>query len=192
MSKGKIAGLPATVFVKGGTTSSAWDREQKRQYRSSDARRRHQDRQRAAVRAAAGNPGIRSALLSRQLSAPQNPKVVLTYKARDGALDQEAICELIDESAGDQKQYRLLLVCPKCLERTGRQDYAQTMVTSREKRMWLDESKKGIWVDPASGMSYRLAGTITTGELCSCTALGCDWKFRIDDSVLYGSHHFRM
>lgn len=180
------------VFVKGGTTSSAWDREQKRQYRSSDARRRHQDRQRAAVKAAAGSASVRSALFSMQLGAPQNPKVVLKYKARDSALDREGICELIDESVGEEKHYRLLLVCPKCLERTGRQDYAQTMVTSRNKRLWLDESKKGIWVDPDSGMSYRIAGTITTGELCTCTALGCDWKFRIDDSVLYGSHHFNM
>lgn len=193
VSTGKIAGVPANVFVKGGTTSLKWDREQKRQYEQADARRRHQDRQRAAVRAASGSPGIRAALLSMQLSAPMNPKVVLTYKARDRALEREAICELIEEKDSEGNlQYRLLLVCPKCLERTGRQDYAQTMVWSAQKKFWLDDSKAGIWVDPESGMSYRIAGSITTAERCQCTALGCDWKFRIEDSKLYGSHHYAM
>lgn len=183
---------PLGAFVKGGTTSSTWDREKKRQYRSADARRRHQDRQRQAVKHAAGSSAVRAALLSLQLGSPQNPKVCLTYKARDAALERDAICELIEQPEHGVTHYILVLVCPVCLHATGRQDDAQTMVNSRHKKLWLDESKRGIYVDPDSGMSYQLAGRITVGELCKCDALGCNWKFRIDDSKLYGSHYFDL
>ncbi|NIR82910.1 MAG: hypothetical protein GWO40_05465 [Gammaproteobacteria bacterium] len=189
----KIAGVPMGTFVKGGTTTSAWDKYKARQYKQSDAHRRHQDRQRDAVKAASRSSGVRAALHSMQLSRPDNPRVCLLYKARDSALDRQSICELVRTPTDqDEQAFTLVLVCPKCLERTGRQDDAQIMVNSMNKRMWLDESKRALWVDQESGMSYMLAGTITTGELCHCTALGCDWKFRIDDSVLYGSHHYNL
>jgi len=195
MSDDKIAGVPAGAFVKGGTTTSAWDKRKQREYAEADQRRKHQDSQRQAVKRAAGDPQYRAALFSMQLSSPAHPKVCLLYKARDSAQDRQSICEIAitaHPDRPDQPDLKLFLVCPKCLERTGRQDDAQLMIQSHHRRFWLDESKAGIWVDSVSGVSYRLAGTVTTDDLCSCTALGCDWKFRIDDSVLYGSHAFRM
>lgn len=190
----QIAGVPVG-FVKGGTTSSAWDAMKAKQYDDSDRRRAHQDRQRSAVAHAAQDPRAKSALFSMQLHSDANPKIVLNYKAKDSALDQECIGNFTvvpTDGEASEPGLVLVLVCPKCLERTGRQDDAQVMVKSWEKQLWLDDSKKGVWINHVDGSVHHLAGTLTVKDICSCTALGCNWRFRIDDSVLYGSHHFAL
>lgn len=123
------------------------------------------------------------------MGSSTNPKVCLTYKARDAALEQQALCEVA--LTGPDKML-LALVCPKCLERTGQMHDSQVMVRSEHREFWLDTSRAAVWVDPNSGLSYHLAGTITTRDLLSCSALGCDWQFRIDNSDLYGSHYFNL
>lgn len=187
--------MPVTAFVKGGTTSSAWDEQKKRQYAEADARRAHQDHDRRVVAASAGVRGVKSAILSLQLGSSQNPAVVLTYKAKDSALDQDCVAELIEHPRDDEPQKMgriLVLVCPECLKRVGRQDDSQTMVKSWHREFWIDETKAGTYVHPETGIVRNVAGTVTTRDLCSCVALGCNWKFRIDDSKLYGSHHFKL
>lgn len=189
----RIAGVPE-AFVKGGTTSSAWDRQKARQYAESDARRAYQDRQRRAVKRGAQMPNVMAGLLSKQLSHPANMKVVLKYKAPDSALDQDCICELIRHPVPDDptKQGLILaLVCPECTKRTGREDDAQCIIRSWVREFWLDE-RPGIYIDPLTGIQVNVAGTITTRDKVSCPALGCSWKFRIDNSELWGSHHYRM
>lgn len=185
----KIAGLPAHAFVKGGTTSQQWDNDKKRFYAETEARRAHLDRQRSAVAWAAGRPEAAGALVSMNMGSSVNPKVCLTYKARDHALEQQALCEVAITGA---ERMVLALVCPKCLERTGQMHDSQIMVRSEHREFWLDTGRAAVWVDPQSGLSYHLAGTITTRDLLSCSALGCDWKFRIDNSDLYGSHYFNL
>jgi len=185
----KIAGLPVDAFVKGGTTSQRWDNDKKKFYAETEKRRAHQDAQRQLVEGSAGRPNMMSSLVSMQLSGQGNPKVCLTYKAHDTALEQQALCEV---AITGPEQMLLSLVCPKCLERTGKMHDSQVIVRSEHRKFHLDVSKKGVWVDPGSGLSYPLAGTITADDLLTCSALGCGWKFRIDDSNLYGSHQFNM
>jgi hypothetical protein len=185
----RIAGVPVDAFVKGGTTSSRWDANKKRFYSETEARRAHQDKQRAAAAWSAGRPGSRGALMSLQLSGPGNPKVCLTYKAKDSALDRQCICEVAFHE-GDKMI--LALVCPRCLERTQRMDDSQVIVRSEHREFWLDSSRAGAWVDPNSGLAYQLAGTVTTRDLLKCSALGCDWAFRIEDSILYSNIHFQL
>ena len=185
----KVAGIPVNVFVKGGTTTQKWDEEKKRFYAETDRRQAHQDGQRAAVASAAGRPDTKSALLSLQLTGAGNPKVCLTYKARDHALERQAICEVAVLSATEMI---LVIVCPQCLQRTQRQADSQLVIKNQHREFWLDGTRAALWVDPASGMTHRLAGTITTRDLLSCNALGCTWKFRIEDSMLYGSDQFNM
>lgn len=185
----KIAGVPLTSFVKGGSTTAAWDAEKKRFYKEAETRRAHQDHQREGVRWAAGRQDAAAGLLSLQLSGQGNPKVCLIYKGKDSALDQHCLCEVA--ITGPEKML-LALVCPKCLERTQRMEDSQVIIRSEHRTFWLDPTRAALWVDPQSGLSYQLAGTITTADLLSCSALGCDWKFRIDNSELFGSHHFAL
>jgi hypothetical protein len=198
---GKIAGAPMDAFVKGGTTSTAWDREKKKQYEQSKARRAHQDRQRAAVAFAGRHSGVSGALLTMDLGAgAAKPKVVLTYKAKDQALEQECLAEIALTAASpeaaavsdDVVGMILVVVCPKCLERTGEQDDSQIMIKSWHREFWLDETKKSVWVNSVDGSVHQIAGTVTAKDLMRCSALGCEWKFRIDESKLYGSHYFGL
>lgn len=183
-----IAGVPLDMFVKGGTTTAKWDAEKQKFYRETEARRGHQDRQREAVKWAAGRADTKGSLLSLQLAGPDNPKVCLIYKARDAVLEQQCLCDLAVTGEG----LLLALVCPKCLERTSRMDDSQVLIRSEHREFWLDQSRAGTWIDPNSGLSYPVAGTITTKDRLSCSALGCNWQFRIDNSELYGSHYFNL
>jgi hypothetical protein len=185
----KIAGVPVGTFVKGGTTSSQWDAQKQRFYAETEKRRAHQDAQRSAAASAPGRPNRKGALMSLQLSGPGNPKVCLTYKAKDSALDRQCLCEI---ALHEGDKMILALVCPRCLERTQRMDDSQVIVRSEHREFWLDSSRAGAWVDPNSGLAYQLAGTVTTRDLLSCSALGCDWKFRIENSILYSNAHYQL
>ncbi len=186
----KIAGVPVDAFVKGGTTTARWDAEKKRFYMESDQRRGHQDWQRGQVAEAAGRTDTKAGLVTMQFGGSSaNPKVCLTYKAKDSALDRQCLCEVAMTEAD---KMLLALVCPKCVERTQRMDDSQVIIRSEHREFWLDQTRAAMWVEPLSGLSYRLAGTITTRDLLSCSALGCNWQFRIDNSILYGSDHFNL
>jgi len=193
MSTKKIGGIPLDVFVKGGTTSTRHDEEKKRQYARSDEARRHQDKQKSAVAASSGHPGIASALVSHSLQSAANPQVVLTYKAKDHALEQDAICNIVlhPNDEGDLGMI-LVLVCPECLRRTGRQDDSQVMIKDWHRQFWLDNTRKGVWQNHVDGSIVKIAGTVTTRDICSCTALGCSWRFRIEDSELFGSDRYAL
>lgn len=176
-------------FVRGGTTTLAWDLSRQELAQQADRRRAQQDNRIAAIESARRNPqsGVMAALLSMQLGSHRNPVIVLTYKARDSAMDQECIADLVvvsrDGEPGET-DLAFVVVCPKCLERTGRQDQSQVLVRQSVRHFWLDETKARQWFNERYGDYYRVAGNVTTKEAVKCDALGCNWRFRIDDSVL--------
>lgn len=182
-----LMGMPLAVFVKGGTTSDAWDQEKKRQYAESDARRAHQDNVQQAVADAQGKPNIATGLLSHQLLSRGNPKIVIEYVYGDAALNRECLAELALAPLPDnpdESEMILALVCPHCLKRTGRQDDSQLMIRESHRKFWLDDTKKRIWHNDVDGSVHMLAGNITLADRVKCPALGCSWAFRIDDSKL--------
>jgi hypothetical protein len=180
-------GLPLEMFVKGGTTTSAWDREKQEQYARSDALRAHQDRQYDAIHSAQDKPNIAAGMLSHELLGRGNPKVVIEYVYGDSALNRECLAELcmapkVDNP--DESEMVLVLVCPRCLQRTGRQDDSQLVIRESHRKFWLDDTKKGTWLNGVDGSVHPIAGTITLADRVKCPALGCTWAFRIDDSKL--------
>lgn len=183
----KIAGVPMGL-VKGGTTSSAWDQRVAKHHAQSDRLRSHYDWQRDQIARAANSPNERAAMMSLNMLSTESPKVVLTYKYRDSALDRECICQLAmapnPDDPGTQGMI-LVLVCPKCLERHGRQDDAQLQIKDWHRQFWLDDTKKSVYVNPHDGSVHQIAGTITSADAMTCSALGCTWRFRIDNSKLY-------
>lgn len=176
------------AFVRGGTTSSAWDAEKARLHHESDQRRAHQDKQYDAIDAAQGSLDTKAAMLSRgSVNSRTNPKVVIEYVYNDSVLNREALCEVAmvpHPEDSSQPDMILVLVCPRCLERTGRQDDAQLVIRESHRKFWLDTDKASIWYNPIDGSVHNLAGTITVQDRCQCSALGCQWAFRIDDSKL--------
>lgn len=189
-----IAGLPIDMFVKGGTTTDTWDREQQRFDAETDARQAHQDQQREIVDQVNIEGGGIASLQSLNFNSRANPKVVIEYCYRDSVLNQECLCEIFtqpDESDPTKVVMGLVLVCPKCLRRTGKQWRSQTMIRSHIREFWLRPSTdpdfpedKRVWVNYVDGSVHQIAGTITTRDAISCNALGCNWRFRIDESKL--------
>jgi hypothetical protein len=182
-----IAGVPLAAFVKGGTTTSAWDIEKQKLYAQSKELREHQDRQRQAIDDAAGKPNIRAALLSQNLMSRANPKVVIEYVYGDSALNRECLCEIATAPRADKPDEQdmiLVLVCPRCLARTGRMDDAQIMIRESHRKFWVDYSKGRVWVNPVDGSVHTLCGNVTLKDKVSCSALGCTWRFAIEDSKL--------
>lgn len=174
-------------LVRGGTTTAAWDAMKARQYRQSDARRAKQDRAKAINRKSQQFSCIRSDFRSFKLLSRANPQVVITYRQRDRALDRQAVCEIFITPWPERPgafQLVMTLVCPKCMERTGRQDDSQVIIQQSHRMWWLDETKPGTFTHPEDGSFHRIAGTVTTQDVCKCAAQGCQWSFRIDDSVL--------
>jgi hypothetical protein len=182
-----LMGLPLAVFVKGGTTTEAWDRAKKRQYAQSDELRAAQDRRYDAIEESKGKPNVAAGMLSRELLGRGNPKIVIEYVYGDSALNRDCLGELcmaqkVDNP--DESEMVLLLVCPYCLHRTGRMEDSQVVIRESHRAFWLDDSKKRIWVNPVDGSVHPLAGNITLRDRVQCGALGCTWAFRIDDSKL--------
>lgn len=184
---GKIMGVPLAVLVRGGTTSSAWDQEKLRQYAQSEALRAHQDSQFAAVEGAQGKPNIAAGMLSRELLGRGNPKVVIEYCYRDSVLNRECLAEVVvvPKVDSDEQELALVLVCPKCLERTGRMDDSQCIIRQSNRMFWLDTTKPSMWVNPMTGAAHAVAGTITLNDKVQCSALGCTWRFTIEASKLW-------
>lgn len=192
--QGTIAGLPIDAWVKGGTTTQAWDNEQKMLDAQSDYLRDHQDRQYQAIEDAQEHGGAIASMFSRKLLHQGNPKVVIEYVYNDRALNRECLAEIYTFPREDDPTdvaMGLVVVCPRCLERTGRQDKSQLQIRSDIREFYLRPStdpdfpaELRIWVNPFDGQPHQIAGTITTRDAIKCTALGCNWKFRIDDSKL--------
>jgi hypothetical protein len=184
----KVGGVPM-AFVRGGTTSAQWDADKARQRQASEERRAYQDRQYDAVEAAQGSLDTKAALLSRgSVNFKTNPKVVIEYIFRDAALNREALCEIAivphpqDPSENDMI---LVIVCPRCLERTGHMDDAQLMIRESHRKFWIDTDRARIWTNPVDRSVHNLAGDVTANDRCQCSALGCQWAFRIEKSKLW-------
>lgn len=180
-------GMPLDVFVRGGTTTTAWDLEKQRQYAQSDELRAAQDRRYQAIEDAKGKPNIAAGMLSRQLLGRGNPLTVIEYVYGDSALNQECLAEIavaakVDNP--DESEMVLLLVCPYCLRRTGRMDDSQVVIRESHRKFWLDTKKARLWRNHVDGSVHPLAGNITLADRVKCTALGCTWRFRIDDGKL--------
>jgi hypothetical protein len=183
----EISGPPMAVFVKGGTTTLKWDLEQQRSHAEAEARRAKQDRMYDAV--AGADEHTKASVHSHDMGGLEKPVVVLELMfARDKSKVQYMICELNEEYQPDgQVRMCLMMFCPKCIFSRGRRpEHSIIRIDPANREFWLDEKKKGqVFVDPDDGQSYLIAGTITTRDVCSCPHLGCDWRFRIDDSELH-------
>lgn len=176
------------VLVKGGTTSLAWDQEKARQRASADARRQLQDRQQAAAEA----QGAR--LYSHKLFDKQVGRTVLEYRmgrTRDSILKLYCIAEVFLLPLETGFEYAFTMECPKCIGRGSHPEDAIMLVRQSNRDFVFDmtPADKGgkrfaAWLDPDTGESVILAGSITTKDRIRCAALGCEWSVRIDDNVV--------
>lgn len=185
-SGSSIGASKLTVIVKGGTTSSAYDKERAEQKRITELGRAQQDKQQAAAAFGTGmtSKGFTSAhLTSLRMMDSGSPRLVLYYLNRDKSIRQECVAELVMTPDGDSL---FTLVCPKCLERGEPHGSAQVMVRHSHRKFHLDQRKLGtvVMLDDPFGKPFqvRICGTVTCEETLRCSNVGCSWAVKIMDS----------
>lgn len=198
MSEKKDLVVPRNAWVKGGTTTGAYDRQVAARTFDAEVRRKQQD---AEIRAqqtgvlpehlqskelhgdAPGNAKLNSMRLG---SSHGHAAIVLGLKhPKDNQILDWITCELIVQP----DELILNMACPRCAA-SGEKDRVQDQnikIHQKNRMFWLDTRRQGeIWVNPLDANEhFVLAGTITSQDWMTCPNRGCGWRFKIDDSVVY-------
>jgi hypothetical protein len=179
-----------TVIVKGGTSTSAMDRENEWRRHDAEKRRQHQDSL-YRIRDQAAQRGDAVRLGSHSFVNQDSPRLVLRYLNPDGTIRQEAISELtmpaVEGAVGPTPELDMMftMVCPRCVARGVPQGNAQMMIRNSHRKFFLDTRKQGVVrVQFSWGMhqDVLVAGTVTVQDLIRCDNVNCDFRCRIDDS----------
>ena len=195
-----------TAWVKGGTTSATHDTQVAKAHAEAEARRAQED---AKFRAAnqypaqsAGRTGVASRVSQTKLIG--EARIVLGLKhPKDGRVQDWMTCELSHQGRPDDIDHELMLnmCCPRCSRKFNRHpEDTQMKIHQRNRMFHLDTRTKDqrtpnsilgfcagdTWVNPEDvNEVFVIAGMITTDDWIKCPGLGCDWQFKIDDSVVY-------
>jgi len=187
MSDNKPTG--PTVIMKGGTSSSKYDKEVR--LREADAKRRRdlEARRFAAVRNSHKSQQPTTARMgSHSLINQSSPRLVLYYLNKDGSVRQECKSEItmIGGPTPGEMDTIFALVCPACLARGVPQGEAQIMVRNSHRKFDIDDRKKGVVVlrDPFTGAPdpVIVCGTVTVHDTIRCSNYNCNWAVKIGDS----------
>src|SRR5260221_4823948 len=177
------------IIVKGGTTSSRYDRELAERREATAKGQEHQDRQMAA--AGVGDQmtadGFASARLhSLRMMDKGSPKLVLYYMNRDKTVRQECVSELL---VLPTQEKAFVMMCPRCFERGVPAADAQIIVRSSNRAFYLDTRAQGTLVTliDVDGRPFhvKLCGTVYADDILRCKNLGCTWAVKIDDSRVW-------
>lgn len=187
----KMFGVPMAMFVKGGTTTTAHDNREAREWHEAEDRRKVQDAEMQTARVPIDQGGAQmytSKFLNQQESSVPEAHVVLDFVNRRGeqlyeqGVPLQCLADIImsTEPAFEGEQV-LLIMCPKCMEKTKAQN---TILQLRQSnRMWhLHERGRGELV-VFGDKPYLSAGTIMDSEKFTCAQ--CSWSARIDNNKIW-------
>lgn len=187
-------GVP-TVIMKGGTSSSSYDKEMAKRNADAERRRALQDEQ-AAVAAQGAKVDKDGFSLGRLGSArmvtQQSPRLVLYYMNKDKSVRQECKSEITfyeHPTKPGEMDMMFAMVCPRCLERGIAQAESQMLIKAAHRKFWLDEKLKGQIValrDPWGNLDpVLICGTVTVQDVIRCANYNCNYAVRINDSKVY-------
>jgi hypothetical protein len=177
-------GLPLMSFVKGGTSTSAHDKEVAGWRADDEKRRAEQDVQRKIASVPIEQGGAK--MFSQQTGSPQDTaKVLLDYVNEAGEaliLETKPIQCLADIIAGmnhsDPTDLAVVLLCPFCWNKGLPAGRCQMHALQSNRRWHLDSRTEGELII-FEGQPYRSAGKIMDSEPMTC---GCGWRFRIHNN----------
>jgi hypothetical protein len=182
-----LLGEVPTVFVKGGTTTSSYDKEIKRREVDAERRRAVQDAM-YATRARGQRLGEMVRLGSLAFVNQTTPRLVLSYLNADKTVRQQAISEVTlvpKEDEPNKWVTTFTMVCPRCVARGVPQGEAQMFIRDEHRKFWIDERRKGVvTVEYAWGVRQTVfvAGVVTVQDIVRCSNYNCDYACRIDQS----------
>lgn len=176
-------------FVRGGTTTQAYDQHLAKQRADTQARRSHDDLQRSA----AANTEAKLCKVADLGSHRTHAVIVLDIMASDKSIMDWVVCEL----SGEDDDLVLIVACPRCIFTLNRPaGESQLTIRKSHRAFTLDTrtveqggSAGKIWGNPTLADDdpekwYQLAGEITTHGAVKCDHLGCGYRFVIDKNVL--------
>lgn len=168
------------VWCKGGTTTSRFDAEVKRQHFEAEQRRKELDEDKRTVR----EEGAK--MYSHELAGALDPKVVLHYDDSKLGVRGDMLCELVeDEVSGDRI---LCLVCLDCISRGIPSDAAQMIVRDSHRAWHLDTKHRGEpgrYIDAAGrAQIYIKAGSIAETDTLRCSAFNCTYAIKISNDQI--------
>lgn len=173
----KTIEAPLTSWVRGGSTTSAWDSHVAQQKHDAAQRRAVEDSRAQAV---AQDPlGARQ--YTRKLGGVKDfASIVLQVKhPKDNTVLDYIECEL---NADEDGSLILIYACYKCALR-GVTD--NITIRQKHRHFELDTRRQGeLWVNPITREPRTLAGTITMTEKFTCPNLGCGVRCIIDNSIV--------
>jgi hypothetical protein len=185
-----------TIIVKGGTTSSRYDREIQRRRVDAEQRREEQNRM-YRQRREAPSRGAASRIGEAALINQSSPRLVLNYLNADGSLRQQCKSEITVIPIKDRQnewETMFALVCPKCLARGLPMGEAQMLVRDTHRKFHIRETRnpakglpgKGdvVMIEYAWGIreAVKVAGTVTCEDIIRCSNHNCNYAVRIEDS----------
>lgn len=204
----KPGGVPIVaphVFVKGGTSSSTYDKELAQRRAQAEARRAGVDKMAADVRNADASQGVMSAMMSRTAAADgssQVPKMVLNFLGAERKVVQQAVVDLVTVPRSDGGvEMAFIMVCPDCVARGVPEGDAQMLIRDSHRKFFVDVTKAGIV--PVEKYEYAgkdasgddtfvrvleqqpVVGKVTVNDRIKCANYNCTFACRIDASNVY-------
>jgi hypothetical protein len=181
--KGAVAPM---VMMKGGTTSSGYDRQMAQKVAEAESRRQHEDRVADMIENQQHLGGI-GRIGAQKFVTKDSPRLILYYLNRDGSIRQECVSEItMIPKAGSPGELDMMftLVCPRCLERGLVAAESQLMIQSSHRKFHFDDRKKSLveLIGPDGPFMVHQAGTVTVDNTIRCSNYNCNWAVRIDDS----------
>jgi hypothetical protein len=176
------------LLVRGGTTSSAYDKEMQQRIADAEVRRAEADADRKIAQIPIERGG--GMIFENKLADPMTgPRVLIKYVGRTKDVLMEQLCELVaDEMSGD---HMLIFVCPECFRRGVPSGFAQCHVRSKHRQWHLDLKDAGTIKsvrnsDMPNGLEfYTHAGSIMDTDVLRCDGTNCGASFKIHNNVMY-------
>lgn len=176
------------LLVRGGTTTSAFDKEIQEKLADTEHRRAEDaaDRKIGTIPIERGG-GL---VFEHKLADPMTgPRVYLQYVGQGREVLSEQLCELVeDDTSGDRL---LIFVCPECVRRGIPMTFAQCHARAKHRAWHVDRREAGRVKavknsDAPNGIEYYTsAGVIMDTDVLRCDQTNCGCSFKIHRNVMY-------
>lgn len=178
------------LIVRGGTTSSRYDKEQARRKADAERRRRQLDADIQLGTTPIEQGGGR--MFTYNFADPiATPKVHLKYVNSKKEVLMDELCELITDNDSDEKI--LIFVCPKCVMRGIHPGEAQCSVRDTN-RTWHLDTKGAGFIEKVETVDmqgrkvlepYLNAGMVMDTDVLTCSNFNCGASYKIHKNMLY-------
>lgn len=176
------------VLVRGGTTTSAYDKELQQRMADAEVRRAEADADKKIGQVPIEQGG--GLVFEHKLADPMTgPRVLIKYVGTTKEVLMEQLCELVeDDTSGDSM---FIFVCPECFRRGIPSGFCQCHVKAKHRAWHVDRRTAGQVLaaknsDAPGGIEYYTsAGEIMDTDVLRCDNVNCGSAFKIHRNIMY-------